>query len=261
MAMDVTDPAPWLIAVRGSHDRLATLVGALDASDLDRQSYCRDWTIAQVLSHLGSQAEIFSLFVDAGLAGRDAPGQDAFPPVWDAWNVRTPGRQASDSVAANEALVARLESLDAGTLAAFRLDLFGMDLDVAGLLRMRLSEHAVHTWDIAVTLDANARVPADAVALLVDGLGDMAARVGRPAAHPATISVTTSDPERRFMLDEGGVSLEPVEGTSTPTTGEGSLDLSSEALLRLVYGRLNESDTVQAEGVDLESVKAVFAGF
>ena len=37
-----------------------------------------DWTIADTASHLGSQAEIFGLFLDAGLAGGPAPGGDAF---------------------------------------------------------------------------------------------------------------------------------------------------------------------------------------
>jgi hypothetical protein len=65
--------------------------------------------------------------------------------------------------------------------------------------------------------------------MLVDGLGDMAARVGKPAAHPATISVTTSHPHRRFVLATGGVSLQPVDGSSV-SVGDGSHDLAAETL-------------------------------
>ena len=158
MAAMTTDPGPWLASVRRSHDRLTAQVQVLDASDLYRPSYCSEWSIAAVLSHLGSQAEIFSLFVDAGLAGSNAPAQDAFLPIWDAWNARGAEAQAADSVAANEALVARLEALDPATLAAFRLDPFGMDVDATGLLQIRLSEHAIHIGDVAVRLDPAAQV-------------------------------------------------------------------------------------------------------
>jgi hypothetical protein len=75
-------------ALRGAQDRLAVLVAPLGPSDLARQSYEDDWTIAQVLSHMGSQAEIFRQFLEAGIAGRDPPGPEIFAPVWDAWNAK-----------------------------------------------------------------------------------------------------------------------------------------------------------------------------
>ncbi len=256
----VTDPGPWLRSVRRSHDRLTRLALALEPSQLGRRSYCTEWSVAHVLSHLGSQAEIFDLFVDAGLRGADPPEQSAFGPIWDSWNNRSPEDQAADSASANEQLVGRLESLGSD-LASFRLTVFGMDLDAAGLLRMRLSEHAVHTWDVAVAFDAGALVAPDAVELLVDGLPEMAARVGKPAPEPAAITVRTSDPDRRFVLQTDGVRLDP----DTETGGDASLGLPAEALLRLVYGRLDDrtllSGTIDAPGVSLEALRAVFPGF
>jgi uncharacterized protein (TIGR03083 family) len=258
----VADPGPWLQAVRRSHDRLAGLVSRLDADGVQRQSYARDWTIAQVLSHLGSQAEIFGLFLDAGLTGGEPPAQAAFGPIWETWNARSPQSQARDSVAANEALVARLESLSPGELAGFRLALFGRDLDAAGLLRMRLSEHALHTWDVAVALDPAARVAPDAVELLIDGLGEMAARTGRPSPDPAVIAIMTTGPAREFTLDTGGVRLVPRDGDAAASA---SLDVTAEALLRLVYGRLDEPGLApgeaRAENVSLADLEAVFPGF
>ncbi|HWF22952.1 MAG TPA: maleylpyruvate isomerase N-terminal domain-containing protein, partial [Acidimicrobiales bacterium] len=121
----VADPGPWLRSVRRSHDRVAAQVRALSPADLGARSYSAEWTIADVLSHLGSQAEIFSLFVDAGLGGGDAPDQSAFQPVWDSWNSRAPGDQAAESVIANERLVSRLENLEEDALRSFRLDMFG----------------------------------------------------------------------------------------------------------------------------------------
>ena len=260
MAAMATDPGPWLASLRRSHERLTAHVQVMEASDLDRPSYCNEWTIAAVLSHLGSQAEIFSLFVDAGLAGSNAPAQDAFLPIWDAWNARGAEAQAADSVAANEALVARLEALDPATLAAFRLDPFGMDVDATGLLQMRLSEHAIHTWDVAVSLNPAAQVAPDVVELLVDGLPEMVARVGQPAARPATVTVTTEEPPRRFVLATGGVRLE-VAGEPSGRGADGSIELPAEVLLRLVYGRLQASDPVRADGIGLDELHALFVGF
>ena len=56
-----TSPDPWIGALRHSHDRLQALVGPLDPGQLEQGSYASEWSIAQVLSHLGSQAEIFGL--------------------------------------------------------------------------------------------------------------------------------------------------------------------------------------------------------
>src|ERR1700678_2693299 len=90
-------PAPWISALRHSHDRLQAAAGPLDLAQLEQLSYASEWSIAQVLSHLGSQAEIFGLSRDAGLTGQDAPGREAFPPIWDVWNAKSPQAQASDA--------------------------------------------------------------------------------------------------------------------------------------------------------------------
>src|SRR5579862_4258851 len=153
-----SSPGPWISALRNSHDRLRAAVEPLSPDQLEEPSYDSEWSIAQVLSHLGSQAEIFGLLLDAGLTGSDAPSQDAFPPIWEAWNARSPEEQAADSVAANEEHVSRLEAVDPDRRDAFRLAAFGMDLDFTTFLRLRLAEHAVHCWDITVALDDSAAV-------------------------------------------------------------------------------------------------------
>ena len=77
-----TSPDPWIGALRRSHDRLRALVGPLGQDQLEQRSYASEWSIAQVLSHLGSGAEIFALFLDAALTGQEPPGQDVFFPIW-----------------------------------------------------------------------------------------------------------------------------------------------------------------------------------
>jgi Mycothiol maleylpyruvate isomerase N-terminal domain len=68
------DPRHWIAALRTSHERLAKLVVDLDDDGLATQSMCTDWTVARVLSHLGSGAEIGLENLEANVAGREPPG-------------------------------------------------------------------------------------------------------------------------------------------------------------------------------------------
>jgi uncharacterized protein (TIGR03083 family) len=256
----VNDSSPGLTALRRSFDQLAESVRRLDGAGVRAPSYDSEWSIAQVLSHLGSQAEVFGLLLDAGLTGGDAPGPESFPPIWDDWNGRHPDDQVRDSIADNERLLGRLESLDETERDAFGLAAFGMDIDFPMFLRMRLSELALHTWDVMVALDPSATVVPEAVEVLVDGLPDMAARVGKAAERPLVLRVSTTAPDRGFALVTDGVRLEPWSEREV----DGVLHLSSEELLRLVYGRLDPAHTrsveLDAGDIGLDDVRALFPG-
>ena len=254
-----TSPDPWISALRNSHDRLQDLAGPLGPDQLEQRSYASEWSIAQVLSHLGSQAEIFGLFLDAGLAGQDPPGREQFPLIWDVWNAKDPQAQAADGLRADEATLQRFESLDADQRARLRLKAFGMDLDTAGLARMRLSEHAIHTWDVAAALDPSATVAPDAVGLLIDTAGQLAGRY-KPDGKHRRLRVSTTDPERHFVLETGdAISLTESEGEEDLP----ELRLPAEAFVRLVYGRLAPSHTppTETDGVDLDDLRQLFPGY
>jgi uncharacterized protein (TIGR03083 family) len=254
-----SSPTPWISALRNSHDRLAALAGPMDTAQLQQRSYDSEWSIAQVLSHLGSQAEIFGLFLDAGLAGQEPPGREVFPPIWEAWNAKGPQEQAADALRADATVTRRFESLSPAERGSLRLKLFGMDLDTAGLAAMRLAEHAVHTWDIAVALDPAATVAPDAAGLLIDRLGMLAPRAGKADGQQRRLHVATSAPPRRFVLSTGdAVSVEPGDGE-----GPADLALPSEAFVRLVYGRLDPAHTpsVEAGQAILGELRQIFRGF
>ena len=258
------NPAPWIGALRHSHDTLQAKVEPLDPGQLEQRSYASEWSIAQVLSHLGSQAEIFGLFLDAGLSGQDPPGPDAFHPIWDTWNAKSPQAQAADALRADEATLERFESLDPSEQARLHLHLFGMELGITGLARMRLSEHAIHAWDVLVALDPAATVAPDAVALLIDTLDQLVARSAKPDGKQRKVRVTTTDPERTFILETGdAVTLVAADGETPPELGLSELRLPAEAFVRLLYGRLDPDHTPPAEstGVDLEELRPIFPGF
>lgn len=247
-------------ALRGSHDRLRGLVAPLDDATLGKRSYADEWSIAQVLSHLGSGAEIFGLLLDAGLAGEGQPPQEAFVAIWDVWNAKTPRAQADDALVADAALVGRIESLSEEERERIHVAALGMELDLPKIMRLRLGEHALHSWDIAVALDPAATVAPDSVELVVDSLEMIVARSGRPSERLSQVEITTTDPSRRFVLAFGeAVTLAEATG---PEDGLPGVTLPAEAFIRLVYGRLDPANTpeVETRDVDLDELRQVFPG-
>lgn len=230
-------------------------------AELTRPSYASEWTVVQVLSHLGSSAEIFTQFLLAGLTGGPAPDSSQFPPVWERWNAKPPAEQAADALAADAALLERLHALDEKERERWHLDLFGTEQDLLGLVQMRLSEHALHSWDVMVTGDPDAELAPDAVDLLVDGLERLAGRVGRPTEGSLRIPIVTHNPSRRFLFaaDGEGVALQP-EGAAPAGDEDASIRLPAEALVRLVYGRLDPEHTPIPESDDLDALRRVFPG-
>ena len=242
------DPHTYIAALRNSHERLASLIEAMSEDQLTGQSYDRDWTVAQVLSHLGSGAEISLLMLEAALAGQPMD-RDAMAPIWDTWNAKTPQQQAADCLPADEAHIKRLEGLTDAELDGISADFFGMQLDAAGLCRMRLSEHAVHTWDVAVALDPAAEVAPDAVELLMVQLPMLAGWTGKADGGPFRLRLRGTEPEADFLLevaDKVALVSWPGEGPAG-ATADGQVQLPAEALLRLVYGRLDPGHTPVVE--------------
>jgi uncharacterized protein (TIGR03083 family) len=260
---DAAEPtADELLAeLQRSHERLVAALAPLSDAQLAGPSYADEWSIAQVASHLGSGAEIFAMFLDAGRRHTPAPGGEEFQPIWSRWNAKSPTEQARDVVAADAKLRSALEALTPDERRDWQLELFGTATDLAGLLRMRLGEHLLHTWDIAVALDPAATVPGTAATLIIDNLPGLAALVGKPMPNPRAVQVIT--PRRNFVLEpiEGGVRLKPAASASGEITAQ--LKLPDEAFIRLVYGRLDAAHTpasVRVEGVDIGDLRATFPG-
>ena len=116
-----------------SHAHLKEVVAAAAAAT--DPSYCSEWTIAQVLSHLGSGAEIGLLNLNAALAGGPPPERDLYLAIWDVWNAKSPEAQAADSLVSDAAYISTWESLDDAALDALRVPMMGRELDASGLRR------------------------------------------------------------------------------------------------------------------------------
>jgi uncharacterized protein (TIGR03083 family) len=259
-----TAPQTLIAALRHSHERLASLVHAVSEDFLSSRSYCTDWTVAQVLSHLGSGAEISLMMLESMLRG-EPMDRDAFPPVWERWNAKTPAQQAADCLLADDAQISRLEGLTNEELDGISFDFFGLKLDAAGVVRLRLSEHAMHTWDVAAAIDPEAVVAPDAAAQLTGQVSWLAERTGRPGERPFRARLRGSNPEIDLLLDVADkVTLIPWPAEGAEPVGA-EIQMPAEALMRLFYGRLDPAHTppveITGDPALLDLARAVFPGF
>ena len=248
--------------LHASHDRLVSALDGLDDDRARAQSYDDEWSVAQVASHLGSSAEIFSLHLEAGLTGSAAAGMETFQPIWDEWNAKEPLRQVRDAATADAAFLERLDGLSPSEAEAWTLDLFGEVRDLANLLRLRISENVLHTWDIEVVSDPAATLPEEPLDIVLGNLPLIARYTGQKRDEPLSVEVRTSSPERALHLDLGptGAALSP---SYDDTAADAELTLPAEAFVRLVYGRLDPDHTpgsVTVTGVDLDELRATFPG-
>lgn len=254
-----TDAAELVAALHRSHVRLSQTIAALSDDQVTRPSYDEDWNVAQVASHLGSGAEIFGLFLDAGRRDTPAPGAEQFQPVWARWNAKLPAEQARDAVGADARFLHAVDALPDSDRRGWQLDMFGIRRNLGGLLRMRLGEHVLHTWDIAVALDPSATV--HEAALILDSLPGIVEYAGRPTGDTLTVAVETYFPAAAFRIDFRADTIRLTAGAED--SAEGRLRLPAEAFVRLVYGRLDRDHTpatVESENAELDMLRRAFPG-
>jgi len=250
-----------LVALRASVTRLSAIVGGFDADQLRAQAYPKEWSVAEVLSHLGSAAVVQSARLDAALAGAELA--DDFPQgVWDEWNAKNPDAKAADGLRVDRETLKHLESFDDAARARVNYSLGPLAVDFAKHVELRLNEHLLHTWDIEVVLDPNATIPADGAAFVLDQLAMITQFTAKPFGEARDLLVHTVDPVRDFTLSLGGerVSLSPYEST-VANRDVPNLVISAEAFVRLVYGRLDAAHTPPVRGdADLEVLRQTFPG-
>ena len=256
-----------IAALRSGYDNLAGRVSGFSDDDLARPSGSARWDVAQVLSHLGSGAQIGRATIQAALDGEPNPGGDFNQAVWDKWNAMTRREQASGFVTANQSLLALLESLDAGTRDALRVDMgfLPAPVDLATAVRLRLNEFTLHSWDIRIVSDPDATLPPDATAALLHGEPNLIGWIGKADplnGRQAVVAVTTTEPASAFALRlRAPISVD----FDMPEQPDGTLTLPAEAWLRLVAGRLAPRHTpasvVAAGAADLGLLREVFPGY
>lgn len=260
-SMITTETADWLTAVDDSSRRLRNLVAGMGDAGLGAPSYAAGWSVAQVLSHLGSAAEIGTGLLRRAVAGdASAPTSADTAPVWDRWNALAPSAQRAQWVAAD---ATHREALRTAAELPVRVPYFAGLLTVQEYAGYRLSEQSVHGWDVAVAVDPQSTIAPAEVGLLWQRLDLVATRFRAPDVlarlAPRQIELRTTSPDAVHCLTLGSelhlLACEPAEPSATVRG-------SAEAVLRLVYGRLRAVDEITAEGtVTIDDLQALFPGY
>jgi uncharacterized protein (TIGR03083 family) len=252
-------------ALRSNHDELAALVPGLSDAQLSTTSGAAEWTVAHVLSHLGSGAEIAAAGYRAALDGAPPPGQDFPQAVWDRWDALSPREQAAGFLEHDAALVDMLESLPSVQRRDVRLDVgfLPTPLDFPTIAGMRLGEVAQHGWDVRVGLDPSATLDGPSAEVLIEqlinGLRFMVGFMGKAdrLSQPAVVNIERSH-VAIAIDDHVSLSVSTAEATAN-FSGE------PEAAIRLIGGRLKPQYTpadVEVTGnVTLDDLRKVFPGY
>ena len=239
--MAASDTHDAIAVLHASHDHLVSVVESLPGGDVRAQSYCDDWSIAQVLSHLGSGAEIALAHLRSAVNGSPTPDREYYLGVWSRWDAMEPEEMASNFIPSDLQLIAEWEQLDDPTLERIELDFNNQKFDAASAILRRLGEHAIHAWDVEVMANEAALVAPRAVDLLVGwNLGRIGrlARGARPESAPTSVAVRTSAPDRAFSLEIAD-DVTVGDAAEAPSTAS----LSAEAFVRLTVGRLDVRHT------------------
>ena len=255
-----------IAALRSGYDALADLVKKFDDEALAGPSAATEWDIAQVLSHLGSGAEIMTNTVQLALAGKPPAEGDFNQTVWARWDSSSRREQADGFLEWNETLVSLFESLTPEQLETVRIDLgyLPAPVDVPTVARMRLSEFTLHSWDVRSASDPSATLAAEAVPeLLAQRTLDLS-WVSKPAeldGKYAVLNVVTTEPATELTLN-----LSDPVSLKDGSTGEadGTLTLPGETWLRLISGRLGPDTPANLEltgPITLATLRRVFQGY
>ncbi|MFF7191540.1 maleylpyruvate isomerase family mycothiol-dependent enzyme [Streptomyces sp. NPDC008222] len=236
--MENTTTENWLTALRASSERLNSRVSSLSETDLTRPSFADGWNIAQVLSHLGSGAEISAMLVERGIKGlTNGPVREEVLPIWEHWDALSPLDQRAAWREADARHLGLLDSLDAAQRTSVKVPYFAGLLSVADYAGYRLSEHSVHGWDIAVALDPAATIPTDELRLLWKRL-DLVATRFRDAdtfSHlaPAQLALHLIDEQRTLLLNlDAELHIYPANPANPVGTVTGTADAVLQGLIK-----------------------------
>ncbi len=249
-----------IAALRAEHDVLAGLARTITDDQLAATSGAAEWTVAQVLSHLGSSAEIGRAPI-ARAAGETVVVEDN-QAIWARWDGSAPRAQAEGFLEYNGRWLDTVEALTPEQRSSLTVDLGFLPepVPLVTALGMRLNEVANHSWDVRVAFDPDAGVAADSAAVAVDLLagpvGFMLGFVAKPAELAAPVSVAV--PGAGLVIDDAVTVVDHLEAPSAKFNGP------AEAFVRLVSGRLKapHDKGVTVEGsVTLDDLRRVFPGF
>lgn len=228
-------------ALRGVFNNVDAYLSRLDPAGWREQSYCKDWKVYQVVSHLGSGAEIMGRGLEAGLRETTPLDDEGRRAIWARFDALGPDGIYPAFLEANRYYFSVVDSVGQGGEQEYErlIPAFRGPVTPAQHMTLRLSEFAIHAWDIAVVRRPAARISQPAVDILVDNLADRVGRLAHKDVAAAlggkAIAITLVDPPRSFVLSFADGTAALGHGGNT----QASLAMAAESFIRLLTGRLD----------------------
>jgi uncharacterized protein (TIGR03083 family) len=222
---------------RGEFERLGSYLDALDADGWVEQSYCTDWRVYQVVSHIGSGSRIGRMRLEAWAGSGPPVTREMMQSVWGLFDSLGPDKMlGAYSAAVQEYLAAEAATPDEAGLQ--EVDGFAGRRPISAYQLGRVWELACHSWDIVMVRDAHARFHPEAVALLAPRLQHVGVFIDKERAAALTtkpIVFSLADSGFDYTLDPGAERPRLQQGASSeaPRVVEGP----DEEVMRFVAGR------------------------
>ncbi|MCW2752421.1 MAG: hypothetical protein JWR83_3531 [Aeromicrobium sp.] len=252
--------------LRTLHDELEAIVPGLTNVQLTGPSGASEWTVAQVLSHLGSGAEIGLETYRVTLDGAAEPADDFNQSVWARWDSSTPQQQASGVLEHDTALVERIEALtpEQRESTQIKLGFLPAPLPVASIAGMRLNEVAQHGWDVRVGLDPTATIDHETAELLHEhfsgGLGFLLGFIAKSDVIEEPTVVALGDSDYRIVINPDGVSL-TADGATPTATFNGPAESAARRLTGRLKAEYTPAEVTVTGNITLDQLRQVFPGF
>ena len=253
-----------ITALGEEHGSLVGLVTSLTDDQLVTPSGASEWTVAEVLGHLGSGAEITLAGLRSALDGQPAPQAEFNQPVWDRWNAMSASEKRAGYLEQSAALVSTFEALDRKQRDSLEIDVFYMPAPqpVATFAGLRLNESALHGWDVRVGLDSAAELHPSSAELLAELMSDqisfLLAYVGKSERSNDPVVLEIAGSNLAISIADTVTIGTPTEPATATFTG------SLAAAIRLIEGRLGPDHTppdLQVTGnVTLAELRRTFPG-
>ncbi|HEY2793339.1 MAG TPA: maleylpyruvate isomerase family mycothiol-dependent enzyme [Micromonosporaceae bacterium] len=254
-----------IAAVTTEHDTTAALARTLTDEQLTTTSGSAEWTVADVLSHLGSGSVITLAGLQAALGEREQPADDFSQSVWDRWNAMTPAEQRDGFIEHDAALVAALNALDDQQRETLQVSVgfLPFPLAVAPFAGLRLSETTQHGWDVRVAGDKTAELSGESAgvlaALFSTELAFLAGFLGKPDLIAEPVRLDIAESGYGLSITDSIALVSPVDDPTATFSG------SIASALRLIAGRLRPEHTpteVTVTGnITLDQLRTAFPGF
>lgn len=258
-------------------DRLSRYLGRLQPDAWSRPSACDAWEVRDVVAHLTGAVDMFAGNIARGVGG-DASPPEGFPPAGMGDMAARMEANAHRSIALRESLgetllptfSARCDYLDRLLACLGPIDWNkpcyhpAATIPVRTYIDLRITELAVHEWDIRSKLEASAHLSAECLPAIMDLLPVfVVGRLFQPGPRLSTpvryrFSLTGTVPGWHDIVVEGSTARMEPAGTAAANV---TFRCDTETFLLLVYGRTTLDRAVADGRIVVEGDRELAAQF